>query len=143
MAKVSIFLDTNIVVDAMLDREDSAASIALLLKGSQLHIGMYVSTPTIATSFYLGSKIIGRQKANSLLAEFLRWVHIVPQSKEDILLALSLPIVDLEDAMQYQAAQKSECTYLATRDIAFQSLGFTKPEILSPQLILGRLKSDV
>jgi predicted nucleic acid-binding protein len=141
MEKKSIFLDTNIIIDILLNRNIGLALQALYVKASEKEYIMYATTLSIGTAFYVTSKVIGSKKGADLLNFFLLSIEIIPQNKQDILEAFKLAIPDFEDAIQYQAAKKAGCSFLASRDVAFHSLGFTSPEILGPDLILSRISS--
>lgn len=138
MDEGSIFLDTNVLLDILLGREVGKASDVVFGAASAKGIKMYISAPGLATAFYIAQRVMPMRVAYDLVASIYPNFDVVDQDKKDVDEAFALPIPDLEDALQYQAARKAKCMAVLSRDIAFQNLGLTEPEVLSPEIAFSR-----
>lgn len=112
-----LFLDTNIVLDLLGEREpfyQSAAKIATLAdKGKIL---MYVSSLTYSTVFYL----LSRFESNEAVKEKIRKFKVIAKTSDltDKIIdkGLSSKFNDFEDSLQYYCAVNSECNVIITRN---------------------------
>lgn len=112
-----LFLDTNVVLDLLGEREpfyDSAAKIATLAdKGKIILTVSALSYPTI---FYLLSKF----EENAIVKEKLRKFKVIAETSDltDRIVekGLSSKFTDFEDALQYHCAIKQDCNILITRN---------------------------
>lgn len=112
-----VFLDTNIVLDIALEREDfcqEASRIALFCdeEGQQAVISWH----SFATIYYLLERSLSRDQALEFLKSLLGWVNIAPTGKAFALEALQNPGADLEDTLQYLCAEAAGCDVIITRN---------------------------
>ncbi len=118
MKKDRLFLDTNIVVDLLGEREpyyQAAAKIATLAdKGS---IEIVVSALTYATTYYL----LSRFEPDAAVKEKIRKFKVIASTSDltekVIDQGLASKFADFEDSLQYYCALKSECTTIITRNV--------------------------
>jgi len=112
-----LFIDTNVILDVLTDREpwfeDSAAVLSLV---DAPGVEGLVAAHTVTTLFYLSSKHLGRQRAASVLLDLLDHVTVTPLDQDLLLRALSLGWDDVEDAVQGISAQKAQADFLVTRN---------------------------
>ena len=136
-----LFIDTNVVLDVLADREpwfkDSAAVLTLL---DDPGFEGLVASHAVTTLFYLASKHLGRKRAASVLLDLLDHVTVTPLDQDLLLRALSLGWEDVEDAVQGISAQRAEVDYLVTRNPSdFPS---TSVSVVTPQEFLTILATQ-
>ena len=113
-----ILLDTDILLDVALDREPHAeASIALLELLERRPRMAFVAWHTVANFFYLVRPARGAEQTRDFLVDLTGFVAVASSSTADLRFAASLPLPDLEDAMQVAAARACGAQYIATRNV--------------------------
>ena len=115
---MKLFLDTNVLLDVLAQREpwmhDSAALLSRVDTGN---VQGFVAAHTITTLHYLLSKHLSREKALAALVELVDLVEIAPVDRAVIQKALSLGWRDFEDAVQAVCALEIEADYFVTRNL--------------------------
>lgn len=115
--KDKLFIDTNIVIDLLGEREPfyiSAAKIATLADKNKIQIT--VSALTFSTAYY----ILSRYEAGNVVKEKMRKFKVIVETTDltdkivDKALASKFP--DFEDSLQYYCALKAECNLIITRN---------------------------
>ena len=112
-----LLVDTNVVLDVVLDRQPHAETSAAIW--AAVETGRwegFLSAHAITTIHYLAERELGAVKARRLIAIILRVFRVAPVDGVVIEEALRLPIADFEDAVTAAAARGSECEYVVTRD---------------------------
>ena len=113
-----MLIDTNVLVDAVLDRgPNSIAAMELVHRLVGEPGRASVAWHTIATFYYVVSKELSDDRARDLVAFIMGFAVVVPTGTESMRYALSLPMGDFEDAMQVAAAQAAGVQYIITRNI--------------------------
>lgn len=109
-----IFLDTNILIDILLDRDlehISIEKIAPYLKDSKA----FLSTLSVHITFY-----ILKIKANSIMhrraVDLINTMNLIPLSNIIVGISLNTYLNDFEDTLQYFSALDQNCDYILTRD---------------------------
>jgi len=136
---MKILLDTNIVLDLLLEREpfyNSSKEIFLLAEEKKLKA--YLSASSITTIHYLVSKALKKQEADSVIAMLLEIFSISPLDKNILLEAITNNGVDFEDSVIYSSAFKRNIDYIITRDK--QGFKNSKVKILEPNNFLALYK---
>ncbi len=115
---MKVLIDTNIVLDVILQRHPFFESAVLVLKLSEAgKIEAFISSNSITDIFYVlrkyFDKIDDRKKA---VKHILNIVDIVSVTKTDILKSMELDYSDFEDALQTQCAKKIKSEYIVTRN---------------------------
>jgi predicted nucleic acid-binding protein len=112
-----LFIDTNVILDVLTDREpwfeDSAAVLSLV---DAPGVEGLVAAHTVTTLFFLSFQHLGRQRAASVLLDLLDHVTVTPLDQDLLLRALSLGWDDVVDAVQGISAQKAQADFLVTRN---------------------------
>ena len=112
-----IFLDTNIVLDFLGEREgfyEPAAKILTL--SDQKKIQIYTSPTSISNTFYLLSKFENTKIALDKIRKFKVLCSISVMDDEVVEKAINSDFKDFEDAMQYFSALASNCDLIITRN---------------------------
>jgi predicted nucleic acid-binding protein len=114
---VTLFLDTNVVLDVLARREpwvhDAAALLSLIEEGEAIGL---VAPHGLATTYYLLAKWQDRPRANQALADLMRIVRVEPLDHDAVLRALALGWTDFEDALHAVCAQNAGANHLVTRN---------------------------
>ena len=113
-----ILVDTNVVLDALLDRKPfSAEASRLLLHAEAGDLRIVLAATTMTTLFYFARKKLGSAPATRELRELLALVDVVAVGRPVLERAMSLPIADFEDAVIAAAAEACGAEALVTRDV--------------------------
>ena len=138
--KDKLFMDTNVMLDLLGEREpfyDSVAKIATIADKGK--VKLIVSALSYSTVFYLLSKF----EDNEVVKEKLRKFKVISDTSDltDRIIdkGLSSKFSDFEDALQYHCALKMDCNLLITRNLK----DFKKSAIpvMTPDEYLKSLKS--
>lgn len=127
-----VFLDTNIILDVLLEREtfykDSLAVLSFC--ENEEHEG-WVSLLSIANIYYIGSRKIGKEKALQSVRILMQYLNVSDGNKSAVLHALESDFTDFEDALQNACALKiSSLDAIVTRntkDFKRSSIPFYTP----------------
>lgn len=136
-----ILLDTNIVLDVLLDRpphvDASAAAWAAVETG--VSQGM-LAAHAVTTIHYLIRKEMGNARAARTISAILRVFGVAAVDGVVIQEALQLPISDFEDAVTAAAARLAGCDCIVTRD----PKGFRGSPVrpLTPEAVMPLLQEN-
>ena len=112
-----VLIDTNVILDLLLDREPFSNHAAILIseveKGKL--IGILCAT-TITTIYYLVSKSLSKEEANKSLELIFSLFEIAPVNRIVLETAKNLKFKDFEDAVIYSAAFHSNVDVIITRN---------------------------
>ncbi len=113
-----ILLDTGVLLDVALDRPPHAEASSALLELLERRPRMaFVAWHTVANFFYLVRPTRGAREARDFLLDLTGFVTVAPTDTDDLRYAASLPLSDLEGAMQVAAARACGAQYIATRNV--------------------------
>jgi len=117
--KESVFVDTDVIIDFLIDREPFAQrSAEVFALAESEKISVYVSSLCFGNIFYITRKIVGFSKAMDLLQKLESLAEILPVGKITIRQALSARFTDFEDGIQnFTAIQESKIKTIITRNI--------------------------
>ena len=132
-----LMIDTNIILDVLLEREpffEQSAQILKLCEERKIH--GFISASTATDIFYLVRKALGStDEAYTALGNILKIVRILTVTNEDVNKAFLIKAKDFEDCLLAVCAVSNKCDGIATRNGKdFQSFDiptFTPNEILS------------
>ena len=112
-----IFLDTNIVIDFLGEREPFYESVAKVLTlADHKKIEIFTSQTTISTTHYILTKFEGSKIALEKIRKFRLLCGVSTMDNEVIDKAISSNFKDFEDAMQYFSAIATNCDLIITRN---------------------------
>ena len=116
---MKIFIDTNIFLDVILNRENVQASTQILNSCHQKLFDGYVADITLLNIDYVASK----QTKN--IRAFLQIINdsftVVGADNKIFDLALNIDNKDLEDSVQYVCASIQKCDVIVSNDNGFYS----------------------
>jgi len=131
-----VFVDTNIFIDILLDREPfSTDAIRLYKLCEQGLIEGYIAPITVNNIYYICRKAKNLEHIKAYLADISRFFTIAPMDSQSIIKANTLQMNDYEDALQYTMAMQMTCEYLVTRNVKdFKYLQYLK--VVTPEAFL-------
>jgi len=114
---LKILLDTNIVLDVLMDRMPVAdAAIELFSKVEDGAIIGYLCGTTITTVYYLASKTLGAARARKEIQKLLGLFEVAPVNRFVLESALAVDFNDFEDAIIHEAACHVGADAIITRN---------------------------
>ena len=115
----SLFIDTDIILDVILNREAYYADSAGIFKCFENHtVTLYTSSSIIINAQYIGQKQISKVKCKAAIKYLLQYFEILEPTKLTITEAYNSNFTDIEDAIQYFMAKNSGLIdYIITRNI--------------------------
>ena len=104
-----LFLDTNIVLDLIGNREPFVKEAAFLFQlGRNKECQLFVSDLTFVNIAYITRKTYPKEKLYSVLSKLRSFLTIVGGGVVAVDHALALQADDFEDAVQYYAARQAD-----------------------------------
>jgi predicted nucleic acid-binding protein len=113
-----VLVDTNVVLDVLLDREPHVAASAEIL--SRVESGSFsgwLCATTITTLSYLLTKAVGSEKALADVRQILSLFEIAPVNRPVLEGAVALGFKDFEDAVLHEAARQIDANAIVTRNL--------------------------
>lgn len=110
-----VFLDTNILLDWVLKREQEQYAGIILELGRQGRIVLYASFLTYANMAYILRKM-PLDERYGILRGLAKMMHILPMDEQQFHNALNLKVADFEDLLQYQCCIDGGCEVLVTNN---------------------------
>jgi len=115
--KQKIFLDTDVVLDLLAEREPFYEYSAILFtQADQQKITLYISALSFANLHYLLRRQKSSVEARKLLSRFKVLVQVLPVDDKILELALHSEFTDFETAIQYFCALEHGMHLLITRN---------------------------
>ena len=115
----NIFLDTNIIVDLIADRQPfSKFAIHIFSAAEENKITLYTSSHSIATTYYLLINYINDKESRAILYKTLDFIKLVAIDQDVIKKGLKSKYKDFEDGLQIISAttiEKLDC--IVTRNV--------------------------
>lgn len=116
---MEVLIDTNIILDWFLKREDFYETAKTLL--NKIWFGReksYLTVHSICDLFYIIDKSFPTDEKKKLLQLLLSRNEIISETKKDILSFINNPNwTDLEDGLQMQCAENCKLDYIITRNL--------------------------
>ncbi|WP_313599551.1 type II toxin-antitoxin system VapC family toxin [Epilithonimonas vandammei] len=112
-----VFLDTNIIIDFLGEREGFYKySAKILTLADQKKIKVYTSPSSISNVFYVLAKYENSKIALEKIRKFKLLCSMSVMDDEVVEKAIHSNFKDFEDAMQYFSALASNCNIIITRN---------------------------
>lgn len=114
---MKLFIDTNVVLDVLAQREpwfnDSACLLAHVEQGGATG---HIAAHTLTTLHYLLARHLGQQKTAAVLIDLTGLLRVESVDHQVLQQALALGWRDFEDAVQAVTAAQCQADYLVTRN---------------------------
>ena len=105
-----VFLDTNVVLDHLMDRQPFAEYAHRIFALAEMgHLRIHLSALSFCNLYYILRKPLGNQSALALLRQLRQLIAGVTMvSEREIFAALTSPGKDFEDTVQSESASSEE-----------------------------------
>jgi len=136
---MNVFLDTNVIIDFMGEREvffDDAAAIFTMIEDGKICAS--ASALTIVNCAYILKKAFNQDIMLSKIQVLCQMLDVTPIERTQLVNAIQLKSYDYEDAVQYLSALPYHPDVIITRD----KKGFSDFDILvmTPAEFINRVK---
>ena len=132
-----VFIDTNVLIDFMLEREGARNAADILQLGEEKKIRTAASFLTMANIAYIIRKGRTRTELYALLTDLSDVIEILPMDERQFKDALMQPASDFEDVLQYECAKTYGCDVIVTRNS--KHFSFAQIPVLSPAEFLDQM----
>ncbi|MBU3813123.1 MAG: PIN domain-containing protein [Candidatus Bacteroides intestinipullorum] len=134
-----LFLDTNVILDFILEREgaDDATDILQLAEDKQIELA--VSFLIMANTAYVVRKGHTQGELYGILSDLSDMLEILPMDQTQFTNALARPANDFEDVLQYECAKACGCEAIITRNR--KHFSFAELPVLTPAEFLQQTQS--
>jgi predicted nucleic acid-binding protein len=132
-----IFLDTNILIDFIQERNNELDAIIEIFKLGEIgKVDLYISESIITTALY----VLQKEKIDviSIFKDLSNIVNIIPFSK-DILYYPLEKYKDIEDGILYFLAYKAKMNYFITRNVKDFIFSFPSLPVITPTNFLKEI----
>lgn len=129
----SLFLDTNILLDVIIQREPFFADSLKIWR--MVETGQaegWIAAISFNNIHYLARKLEDARKADAAMETLHKLFRTAPVDDTIIGDAIALQFKDFEDAIQYACAKQTGCPWLLTRNVADYP-GSKKPQAITPK----------
>ena len=110
-------VDTNVVIDMLLDREDADAACAVFDRAERGEYCLHICALSFTTMYYSLRKILSREDRINALTQLKEAVEIALVNENVIDMALNPGWKDFEDAVQnFSAVTDPDITAIITRN---------------------------
>ena len=109
----NVFLDTNILIDYALNRPGGSDAEQLLMRGRNGDITLTASLLTFANMAYI---LKGKTDIYGFFTMLTGFVNVLSMDGSQFQAALSKPVRDFEDMLQFQCAKAGGCDIIITNN---------------------------
>jgi predicted nucleic acid-binding protein len=133
-----VLLDTNIILDALLNRQPFVTEAQQILQANgAARVSAYITATTITDIFYLARKALGTQTTIEAIKLCLSTFQICTVDKQTLETATKLEGSDFEDNLQIACALASGLDAIVTRNKAdFKTAAIA---VIEPAELLSQL----
>lgn len=124
-----LYLDTNIFIDILIDRDLDNLSLKMLTPYLE-HSQVYMSVLSVHITYY-SLRVKPDSPEHKMIKKLLSLINLIPLDLSIMQESLDGFKTDFEDTLQYFSALSEECDYIVTKDIK----DFTKIKKTSPSSI--------
>jgi predicted nucleic acid-binding protein len=116
--KLKVFIDSDIILDLLLEREGFYEYAALIFENSEKgNIYVFTSSISIANiSYIIRKEIKNSKKVKEYIKNLIEFIHILSVEESTIQEALETDFLDFEDSIQYITAVQNQMDYILTRN---------------------------
>lgn len=109
-----VFLDTNVILDSVLIRDNYLSAAAILTASDNKVIDCYASFLTVANAAYTLKKGKTAKEMRNLLKDAFDGITILPMDNDQLRQAYEVVAPDFEDVLQYECAKAAKCDMIVT-----------------------------
>ena len=116
--KKHYLVDTNVIIDMLLDREDADAACAVFDGAERGDYNLHICALSFTTMFYSLRKILSRENRINALTQLNEAMEVAAVDSKVIDMALKSGWKDFEDAVQnFSAVADPQISAIITRNI--------------------------
>ena len=146
---MKVFLDTNVILEFFLDREDGKTATQLFAKLQEQNHSLFMTVGSFYTMIFLIDKFLRKERGlqgevrlqvlRELMSDILRVISVAGHDNDSLMRGINdIQYKDIEDSCQYQAAQKVGCEVLLTfNNTDYPADGDAVPCVMTPQSFLN------
>lgn len=134
--KPRLFLDTNILIDYLTNRNGSLEAINLLQLAKEKKVDLMTSVLSMANIAYILRKELTGLRFYEKMRMVSSWVEVVPNTALEFEAALKLEARDFEDALQFFCAVAQHCSAIITRNV--KDFPFSTIPVMMPSELLKK-----
>ena len=137
---MNVLFDTNVILDALLDREPWAEPAVDLFDRVEAGglIG-HLGATTLTTIHYIARRNVGTTAAQKITKYLLQLFEVAPVNRAVLEGALALGFEDFEDAVLHEAGRLAGATAVVTRDTS--GLSAAALRVYAPDTLLAALET--
>ena len=113
----TVFLDSNVILDAILDRSGAENAKQILQFGRDQQIRNCTSVLSFANIAYILRKYLSGDESLGVLQALFDSVSVLPMGDQQVYNALRLAGPDFEDSLQIACAKAASCDVIVTRNL--------------------------
>lgn len=132
-----VFVDTNVVLDFVMEREGASVAQRLLEMGERAEVDLGYSFLSVANTAYVVGHAQTKEDVNKVIAELCRVLRVLSMDERQLKAALAWPTIDFEDNLQYQCAKAHGYDVIVTNNI--RHFPFADIEIMTPRQFIRDL----
>ena len=133
---IHLFLDTNILIDFLVNRQPFSLEAAKLFDYSEKgKAKIYVAAVSYNNLYYIIRQSLSHSDTIKLLDELSEMVEIIDTTKSVVTKAIKSDFKDFEDAIQYFCAIENNLTTIITRNIKDYKKATVK--VLTPEIFIS------
>lgn len=135
---ISVFLDTNVLLDDILSRDGAGSAKTILQLGVDKDIRICLSILSTVNIAYVARKAVPHEKLVEVFDQYLKHFVLLPNSDSDVYAYVhGGRNPDYEDAMQIACAE-SNCDVIVTHNKKHFA-PYTDMPVLTPEEFLDRI----
>lgn len=135
---MKIFLDTNILLDFVTERDGVEEACEILQLGEDGKINLTTSYLTIANTAYVARKGRTQEELYAVLSGLTEMIQVLSMDDTQLKQAIDQPVSDFEDMLQYVCAMTHNCDAIITRNK--KDFTFSKIPVYTSKEFLDSLK---
>jgi predicted nucleic acid-binding protein len=112
----SLFIDSDILIDLLAQREHHVEASALLTIIGEKKVTAFTTPIVLANVDYIITKFSNKAKSRKAIRALRKKLSILPMDEKVVDAALESEFSDFEDALQYFAAEKRGIDFIITRN---------------------------
>ena len=134
-----LFLDTNVLLDVLLERPGYQATLTLLQAGSDGRVSLCTSILSMANIAYVLRKTTNPGLLTPTIKQLSSLLEVLPMDAAQLDNALLLSGPDFEDVLQAVCAVQGDCSLIITRNPKHFNIqpgllsNWMPPRILAPE----------
>lgn len=136
-----LFIDSDVLLDLLLDREPFSEDTAILIEKSiESQIKLYTSILSIAKMHYIIGRLETKKRADSKINKILKIISIENSGQTVIDKATKSKFADFEDSIQNFCAVEASHKILITRNT--KDYKESELSIFTPKEYLAKIKNE-